>query len=103
MLELIGHPTVLIRKSMSDTKCTNVAGMICVNGSVLPAFLILKGKPNGQIECTEFETFPWGNFYWCQENPWMDKALMLFWVNAILKPHVAMAPDHIMPLLILDS
>ena len=102
-LELIGHATVLICKSTFNTKRATVAVMITTDGNILPGVLIFKGKPNGRIQHTEFEMFPGGHFYCCQENAWMDKVVMLFLVNAILKPYVSMSPDHVIPLLILDS
>ena len=33
----------------------------------------------------------------------MDKAVMIAWVDDELKPYVANAPGHVIPLLILDS
>ena len=77
-LELIGCSTVPVQKSTTNTKCVTVAMMICANGTILLAVHIFKGKPNGRIECTEFETFPDDHFYCCQENAWMDEAMMFF-------------------------
>jgi hypothetical protein len=51
----------------------------------------------------EFATYPAPHLYCCQENTWMDKAVMLAWVVDILWPYVKMAPDDVIPLLILDS
>jgi hypothetical protein len=33
----------------------------------------------------------------------MDKTVMIAWVDKVLKPYVASALDHVIPLLILDS
>ena len=33
----------------------------------------------------------------------MDERVMIAWVDDVLKPYVANAPDHVIPLLILDS
>jgi hypothetical protein len=33
----------------------------------------------------------------------MDEKVMITWVGNILKPYVTNAPDHVIPLLILDS
>ena len=32
----------------------------------------------------------------------MDKQVMIAWVNNVLAPYVATAPDHVLPILILD-
>ncbi len=41
--------------------------------------------------------------YRCQENAWMDEVVMIAWVDEVLAPYVATAPDDVIPLLILDS
>ena len=33
----------------------------------------------------------------------MDERVMLAWVNKVLKPYVANAPEHVIPILILNS
>ena len=33
----------------------------------------------------------------------MDEAVMVAWVDDVLAPYVATAPDHVIPILILDS
>ena len=33
----------------------------------------------------------------------MDEGVMIAWVDAVLKPYVTTAPEHVIPLLILDS
>jgi hypothetical protein len=65
--------------------------------------IIFKGAPNGRIARMEFASYPTTNHYCCQENAWMDEAMMLAWVEEVLMPYIATAPDHIVPLLILDS
>jgi hypothetical protein len=32
----------------------------------------------------------------------MDEMVMIVWVNKVLAPYVAMAPDHVIPILVLD-
>ncbi len=76
---------------------------ITADGTVLPSMVIFKGKPNGRIANTEFATYPAPHRYRCQENAWMDKAIMLAWVDDILRPYIETAPDDVIPLLILDS
>jgi hypothetical protein len=41
--------------------------------------------------------------YHCQTNAWMDKVVMVAWVDKVLAPYVAVVPDDVVPLLILDS
>jgi hypothetical protein len=76
-LEVIGVKIVHIRTSTNNTKCATVAVSIAADSTVLP--------------------------YRCQENAWMDERVMIAWVDKVLKPYVANAPDHIIPLIILDS
>ncbi len=65
--------------------------------------VIFNGKPNNWITKKEFATYPAPHRYCCQENAWMDKVVMLAWVDNILRPYVKMALDDVIPLLILDS
>ena len=102
-LEVVGTKTVHIRSSTSDTKRATVAVTIAADGTVLPAVVIFKGKPNGRIKKTEFATYPHNNQYHCQDAAWMDEVVMLAWVDGPLKAYVNQAPDGIIPILILDS
>ena len=51
----------------------------------------------------EFATYLAGHHYCCQEAAWMDEQVMLAWVEELLAPYFAMAPEDIILLLILDS
>jgi hypothetical protein len=102
-LKLIGGKTVHIRTSSDDTKRVTVAVTIAADGMVLLSMLIFKGQPNGKIARTEFGSYPATNRYRCQANAWMDEVSMIAWVNEVLAPYDATAPDDIVPLLILDS
>ena len=66
-------------------------------------FVLLLGKLNGRIVQHEFLTYPEGMIYACQDNTWMDKRVMLMWVDMVLKPYVDTAPQNVVPLLFLDS
>jgi hypothetical protein len=101
-LELIGEKTIHIRTLTNDTKRVTVAVTIAADGTVLPSTLVFKGKPGGHIEKKEFSTYPNGHFYKCQDNAWMDEEVMIAWVQDVLAPYVATAPDHVVPILILD-
>ena len=102
-LELIGRKTVHVRKSTNDTKRATVAVSITASGIILPSVVVFKGAKNGRIAQNEFGLYPPGHFYACQKNAWMDERVMLFWAEKVLKPHVESAPEHVIPLLILDS
>jgi len=102
-LEIVGTSTVHIRSSTSDTKRATVAVTIAADGTILPSVVVFKGKANGRIAKTEFGTFPPNNQYHCQDAAWMDEAVMIAWVEGPLKTYVEQAPDHIVPILILDS
>jgi len=75
-LEVVGVKTIHIRTSTSD---------------------------DGRIARTEFSTYPTTHHYHCQDSAWMDERVMLAWVDEVLKPYVADAPEYVIPILILDS
>ena len=102
-LELIGRKTVHVRKSTNDTKRATVAVTITASGHILPSVVIFKGAKNGRIAKNEFSSYPAGHIYACQKNAWMDEGIMLMWAETVLKPYVDAAPEHVIPLLILDS
>jgi len=102
-IDVVGVKTVHMRTSTHDTKRATVAVSITGAGSVLPSMVIFKGKPDGRIARNEFSDYPRNHQYRCQDNAWMDEEVMVAWVNDVLKPYVANAPDHVIPLLILDS
>jgi hypothetical protein len=102
-LEVVGKKTIHVRTSTNNNKRATVAVMITADGTVLPLMVIFKGKPNGCIAKTEFVTDPAPHRYRRQKNAWMDKAVMLAWVDDILRPYIKTAPDDVIPLLILGS
>ena len=89
---------------MSNTKCVTMAVTITADGMLLPLTLVFKGKPNGCIATKEFPSgdYPTTHFYKCQDAAWMDKVVMTAWVNKVLVPYIATAPDHVILVLILD-
>ena len=102
-LEVVGVRTVHIRTSTNDTKRATVAVTITSSGLLLPSMVVFKGKADGRIAKTEFGDYPTTHQWRCQDNAWMDERVMISWVDEILKPYVADAPEDIIPLLILDS
>jgi hypothetical protein len=84
-LEVIGKKTIHIHTLTNDTKRVTVAVTITADGTLLPSTLVFKGKPDGCIAKKEFSTYPRTHFYKCQENAWMDKEVMIAWVNKRLR------------------
>jgi hypothetical protein len=104
-LEVVGKKTIHISTSTNNMKRVTVGVTIMADGMLLPSTLVFKGTtPNGRIVTKEFPSgdYPTTHFYKCQEAAWMDKQVMIAWMNKVLAPYVAMAPDHIAPVLILD-
>jgi hypothetical protein len=102
-LELVGKKTIHICKLMNDTRRATVAVTITGDGTVLPSTIIFKRKNDVCIARSEFATYLAGHHYCCQDATEMDEHVMLAWVEEVLAPYVATAPDDIIPLLILDS
>ena len=102
-LELIGKKTIHIRTTADDTKRATIAVTIAADGTLLPSMVIFKGAPNGRIARTEFDAYPTTNHYRCQENAWMDEQVMFDWVDEVLAPYIATAPEEVIPVLVLDS
>ncbi len=102
--EVIGRKTVHIRTSRNDTKRVTVVVTITADGTLLPSTLVFKGGANGRIVTRDFQSgdYPTTNFYKCQDAAWMDEQVMIAWVNEVLAPYVATAPDHVVPILFLN-
>jgi hypothetical protein len=100
---VVGVRTVQVCTSTNDTKRAMVAVTITSLGFLLPSMVVFKGNPNGRITKTEFCYYPTNHQYRCQDNAWMDEGVMIAWINKVLKPYIANAPEDIIPLLILDS
>jgi DDE superfamily endonuclease len=101
-LEKKGMNTITVRTSTSSTKRVTVATTVTASGRILTPFLVFKGQPNGRI-IREFPTYPAGALYCCQNNAWMDVAVMHKWIDEVLRPYVQQAPPGIVPLLMLDQ
>jgi hypothetical protein len=94
---------VHICTTLEDNKRVTVAVTIAADGMLLPSMVVFKGSPKGRIARTEFSSYSTTSRYRCQANAWMDEAVMVAWVDEVLALYVAMAPDNVVPLLILDS
>lgn len=75
---------------------------VCADGTKLPPLLVYKAKPTGSV-VREVKTYCKGALYTVQENAWCDEAVMLFWVENVLRPYVKNAPEGIVPYLLLDK
>jgi hypothetical protein len=66
-LDEVGKKTIHVRTSTNDTKRVTVAVTITADGTVLLSTLVFKGKPNGRIAKTEFNSgaYPLTHFYKC--------------------------------------
>ena len=83
-LEVTGTKTIHIRTTADDTKQATVAITITADGTLLPAMVVFKGTSRGRIAMHELGTYPTTNHYRCQENAWMDEAVMVAWVDDVL-------------------
>jgi hypothetical protein len=103
MFEVVGKSNIHICTLMNDTMPAAVAVTITGDGTLPPLMIIFKGKHDGCIAQTEFATYPVAHHYCWQDAMWMDKQVMLTWVEEVLAPYVTTAPKDIILLLILDS
>ena len=102
-LEAVGARTVNVRVCKNASARITAAVSVTASGDMLSPFLVFKGKPGGRIEKREFPTFHPGGIYCAQSKAWFDESTTLLWIDKVLKPFVATAPDGIQPLLFLDS
>jgi hypothetical protein len=102
-LKLIGRKTIHVQKSTSDTKRATVAVTNTVSSHTLTPVVIFKSAENSRIKKKEFSTYPTDMLYQMQKNACMDKRVMLFWVERVLKPYIKAAPEHVIPIIFLDS
>jgi hypothetical protein len=75
---------------------------VCADGTKLPPMIIFKGQP-GKAVAKETCHFTKDCKYVCQKNAWTDEAVMLEWVEVVLKPYVKTCPRGIIPYLLLDK
>ena len=76
--------------------------MVDASGRMLPPMFIFKGAANGRIS-REFAMYPDEGHYACQKKAWMDKEMMLKWIDDVLIPwQNEKGPDEI-PILILNA
>ena len=80
MLNCVGDRSVNVRLSSSSTMHITVALTVTAAGGLLPPMFVFKAKPGGCVQ-QELRNFPEGAVYTGQHNEWMDKSVMLQWVD----------------------
>ena len=102
-IEKIGLRTINVLTSTNDTRCVTVAATIMASGDQLTPFVIFKESPSGRIAREQVPTYDHTAIYDLKKNAWMDEQVMLRWVDEVIKPYVATAPEDVIPVLLLDS
>ena len=109
-LELSGRRTITIRSSSQGSTRATISVSVLASGGFLTPMLTFKGRKNGRIATKELPQNPQRDrmVLNCQENAWVDKEIMLQWIDKVLKPYVfrISPPDihpRLSPLLLLDS
>ena len=102
-LEKKGVWTVNVLTSTNDTRRVTVAAMITASGDQLTPYVIFNGSPSGRIAREQVPTYDHTAIYDLQKNAWMDERVMLRWVDEVIEPYVATAPEDVVPVLLLDS
>jgi hypothetical protein len=101
-IEPRGSRTVNVRTATGDSKRVTVAVTITASGHQLPSMVVFKGSPTGTIARREIPTLPGGLLYRVNAKAWFNEQVMLDWVEHVLAPYVATAPEGIVPILFLD-
>ena len=101
-IEPRGSRTVNVRTATGDSERVTVAVTITASGHLLPSMVVFKGSPTGTIARREIPTLPRGLLYRVNAKAWFNEQIMLDWVEHVLAPYVATAPEGIVPILFLD-
>ena len=80
------HP-VSIRVGGASSMRFKLCVSIAMDGTKLPLFVILKGKPIGNIEKQLSSILPAGMLGCTQSKAWFDERGMLKWYDSVWKPH----------------
>ena len=97
-----GSRTVTSKEIKTSLGWVTACLTVCADGTKLPPLFVFKGKPGGGIE-REFGSYSKDACYTVQASVWTDEAVMLYWVDNVLKPYVATVPHGVIPYLILDK
>ena len=82
-LNRVGDRSVNVCSSSGSTMHVTVALSDTAAGGLLPPMFVFKVKPGGCVQ-RELRNFPEGVVYTVQHNAWMDKSVMLQWVDRVL-------------------
>jgi hypothetical protein len=101
-LDVLGTKTIVIRTTANDTQCAIIALTITAAGDQLVPIVMYKGTENDHITQHELALHDPMCIYETQANAWMDKRVMLCWVEDVLAPYISLAPTGIVPSILLD-
>ena len=96
-LEILGKKSIVIRTSTNDTRRATIALTIMAAGDQLVPMVVYKGTENGTIKKWELQLHHPTCIYETQDKAWMDKRVMLRWVEDVLVPYVALTLQVISP------
>jgi hypothetical protein len=88
MLEILGKKTIFIRTSTNNTRRAPIVLTIMAAGNQLVPMVVYKGMENGTIKKLELPNHEHMCIYKAQDNVWMDKRVMLRWVEDVLAPYI---------------
>ena len=101
-LEQFGAISVNVRTSTISNMRVTLSVTITASVKTLTPMMVFKGKPSGIIQLGS-PNYPQGCFYAFQDRAWMYEAVMLLWVDKVLKPYIQSAPAGIHPIILLDK
>jgi hypothetical protein len=87
---------------MDNTKCTTIVLTITAAGDQLVPMVVCKGTENGLIKKCKFALHDPMCIYERKDDVWMDKRVMLRWVEDVLATYISLTPPEIMPYILLD-
>jgi hypothetical protein len=102
-LDVLGKKTIVIRTTTNDTKCATVALTITAAVDQLFPMVVYKGMENGHIKQRELALIDPTCIFETKANVWMDKRVMLHWVEDVFTPYISLVPLRIVTLILLDS
>jgi hypothetical protein len=100
-LDVLGTKTIVIWTTTNDTKRATVALTFTAAGDQLVPMVVYKGTENGHIKQRKLALHYPTCIYETQANAWMDKRVMLHWVEDVLMPYISLAPPGAIPLILL--
>jgi hypothetical protein len=96
-LDVLGKKTVAIWTTTNNTKRATIALTITAAGDQLVPMVVYKGMETTHIKKYKLALHDPTCIYKTQANAWMDKRVMLRWVEDVLMPYISLAPPGIVP------